>query len=216
MSTVRPANFPDHSPDYSNEGIIARAKKRRADAGWNRSQMLDAIWEETRENALLLYPRVAASLNPDHAQTMLAQLTDEVDKYAEWASLEETPDPAISDALVRFLDAIGIELVQEDGAAAHRAIASKPAQGEEWAAHIIYADMRNSRIAGTGTGGAALSPIQDAMRRLSMTLVATGALDHAANGGELPQVSGCFGRPQLRAIAKFLETIGREREEIVG
>ncbi|MDZ4308840.1 hypothetical protein [Allopontixanthobacter sp.] len=191
--------------DYSETAIAYRTLARMAQSEEGRASVLDTLWFETRERALLLYPRVAASLDPARTQGAFEALKEATERKPGWISTAQTPDNEIASALVKLLAALGIDLDERRG--------SQPASGQgqdaalhesEWAAHIIYADMRQSRFAGTGIGGTALGSVGDAIRRLTMCLISNGFLNHEANGGELPNPGADFGRPQLIATQKLV------------
>ena len=192
--------------DYSDTAIGHRTLARMAQSEEARASVLDSLWLETRERALLLYPRVAASLDPARSHAAFAALEEATESVPGWVSTEQTPDDEVASALVKLLAAIGIDLsARRDSQATSGKDHDATVHESEWAAHIIYADMRQSRLAGTGIGGVVLGSVGDAIRRLTMCLISNGFLDHESNAGKLPNPGADFGRPQLIATRKLVD-----------
>ncbi len=191
--------------DYSDTAIACRALSRMAQSEEARFNVLDMLWLETRERALLLYPRVAASLDPVRTRMAMAALQETVKNKPGWVSTVQTPDEEVTSALANLLAALGIDMNEKHASqpGSERSYNAELRESE-WAAHVIYADIRQSRFAGTGIGGAALGLMGDAMRRLTTCLISSGFLDHQTNGGKLPNPGADFGNPQLIATQKLV------------
>jgi hypothetical protein len=197
------AKMPVDQFDYSDPAIAFRALARLAQSGETRAMALDLIWQETRERALQLYPRVVTALDPDTACAALAALEDAVALVDGFVSTQLTPDVQVMLALKNLLAAIGIELARILPNVDQVTAISR--QESIWDYHVISADLRQSRLAGTGAGGRELSPLDDAIRRLTTMLIGAGFLEQSADDAKRP-VPGCdFGMAQLRATRRFVQ-----------
>ena len=189
--------------DYSDPAIAFRALARLARSDETRALALDLIWQETRERALQLYPRVVTALDPDAACDALAALEDAVAQVDGFGSTQLTPDVEVTLALRNLLAAIGIDLAS--GSPDGDRVSATAQQGSIWDYHVISADLRQSRLAGTGAGGRELSPLDDAVRRLTTMLIGAGFLERSVDEAK-PPMPGCdFGTAQLRAVRRFVQ-----------
>lgn len=189
--------------DYSDAAIAFRALSRLAQSPDTRSQALDLIWLETRDRALQLYPRAVTALDPDAACDALAALEDAVALAKGFVSTRSTPSAPVGQALQVLLAAIGIELASSVQGENHPEVVRS--QDSIWDYHLINADLRQSRHAGTGLGGRELSPLEDAIRRLTTMLIGTGFLDRMPGDTKLPAPGSDFGMAELRAIHNFVQ-----------
>ncbi|XVJ63880.1 MAG: hypothetical protein HEQ22_15465 [Sphingopyxis sp.] len=202
--------MPINEFDYSDAAIALRVLARLQQADDTRQIALDALWLETRERALYLYFGVCCRLNADRVRSALAALDAAVAGEPGFRSTAETPVPAIEEALGALLALLGLEPAPAAGPAT-----DLPAAGEVqsnaasdkpiFAPHVISDDMRTSRFAGTGRGGAFLSPLEDAIRRFTAMLDGGSFLNDGCNDGEPVFVSKSFGHPELIATHAYVD-----------
>lgn len=162
------------------------------------SIVLDALWINTRERALFLFNRVCCVLNAHRVETLLADVERLASPAEGFLSTSRIPSPELNERLGHLLTALGFEMVPES---AHRA---GPGADERWEYHQVVADMRSSRFAGTGKGGEKLAPLEDAIRRLKVILIAANHLTPEKNGGAPVHISGDFGPAEVLALREYV------------
>lgn len=191
--------------DYSDGGIALRTLARMyADAG-ARDVALDMMWRETRDRALFLFHRVVCRIDAATVERRLVALEAAFAGGAGDRAIGDTRDDMIETMVAALLAALGFE--PKIG----RVWTHRPAGGSAAASpallpyETVVADMRASRFAGTGRGGVVLSPLEDAIRRLTAILTAGGFLTPAVNGGAAVAIGTSFGLAQLRATRAYVD-----------
>ena len=191
--------------DYSDPAIAFRALKSLVQNPYSRALALDALWLETRERALFVYPRVVAAMNAELALDRLDALEQAVKKAPGFISTEATPDLDVEAALLNLLEAIGIDRAQQEAESLTEPKKATHDASDAWEGHVIRSDFMQSRFAGTGVGGGVLTPLEDGIRRLTTVLIGTNHLSRETNEGRLPFPGKVFGLPELNAIRIYVD-----------
>jgi hypothetical protein len=192
--------------DYG-DAAIALKTLARLQSGPARASALDALWQETKERALFLYPRVCCVCNAPAVRTALAELRRSIEGTPGFVSTADTPEPSVADDLGRLLSWLGIERIDpprkvEALRDMHKGLGHTDSI---WDVHVIRADMRRSRLAGTGRGGRELTSLEDAIRRFTALLAAADLLAPAARDDRVYHARFWFGRDELDAAARYVD-----------
>lgn len=164
--------------------------------------MLDTLWLNTRERALFLFNRLCCVINGKRIGDLLEEL-ERLTRADDFISTGGTPMPEIEDCLRRLLEAMGTELTITPPGEAEKSGAAE----EAWEYHEVIADMRASRLAGTGKGGETLSPLEDGIRRLKVILIAANHLNTTKTEGAPVHISGDLGRAEVLAIREYTDRL---------